>query len=177
MILSPRNVALYLCLPLVLFLCAFSSRIQTHTKSGYIFSFINFGKVGSSSMRAALFMRAQQHNWQNWSTVVIFRGVLGNFAWDTLICDPRSGHDCLQVPDGYVVQSNYGFCDQIRDGRMCRYFTIIREPVQRAISAWNYFCLQCHESGWVCHRSQCPRVNLTNFPYLALDQRWSTLLW
>ena len=38
--------------------------------------------------------------------------------------------------------------------RPCRYFTILREPISRLISAYNYFCLDCKDRHKFCATQQ-----------------------
>ena len=64
----------------------------------------------------------------------------------------------------------YGVCSMF--GRACRYFTILREPVTRMISAYNYFCLSCAERGKFCDdqrntsahfNARCPQMRFLEF--------------
>ena len=56
--------------------------------------------------------------------------------------------------------------------RPCHYFTILREPVARLVSAYNYFCLSCSEDGKFCHalprNTSAPHFNAVcpNMPFL-----------
>lgn len=150
-------------------------------------AWISFGKVGSSTMRVVFKRRAVEKGWQKW---VPGRGWVGRDFYispdDLLICHAkmRTGfafnsigqacHDatlcpnismaplCADAPDGYVVQTDFGYCDAIGStvGRPCRYFTILREPIARAISAYNYFCLACAEDGRQCVENEATRARL-----------------
>jgi len=68
---------------------------------------------------------------------------------------------CADVPLGYVVQAHYGFCERLRHhtGRSCRYMTLLRDPVERLLSDWNYYCLACQENNKECptHRQEAVR--------------------
>ena len=45
----------------------------------------------------------------------------------------------------------------------CRYITVLREPVSRLVSYWNYFCLGCYERARMCpHRDNATAQALLN---------------
>jgi len=68
------------------------------------------------------------------------------------IMHPGKRPPCASVPAGYVVQTDFGFCELMRTfaNRSCRYMTLLREPVSRMASDWNYFCVDCAEGGKRC---------------------------
>jgi hypothetical protein len=127
-------------------------------------AWISFGKVGSSTMRVVFKRRAVERGWQKFVPGRGFVGIGFHMSpGDLLICHAKSravrllnGTDvglsiaqrCSDAPDGYVVQTNYGYCDAVH--RPCRYVTILREPISRLVSAYNYFCLACSEGGSQC---------------------------
>jgi hypothetical protein len=50
------------------------------------------------------------------------------------------------------VQTTYGYCEALQASRPqdCNYVTMIRDPVVKMVSAWNYFCRSCQEGGRGC---------------------------
>ena len=55
--------------------------------------------------------------------------------------------ETCQHSDVVIGPALYGTCSLFR--RPCRYFTVIREPVDRLVSSYNYFCLSCKD-GKLC---------------------------
>lgn len=116
-----------------------------------VIGYVSFGKVGSSLLRKLMEARAKALGWEHYRR-----------EEDREIChsyNTEGTPDCADVPDGYVVQTQYGFCEALHNttGRECRYFTILREPVERLVSAWNYFCRACAEGGSFCVDDQKER--------------------
>jgi len=124
---------------------------------GPIFAFVAFDKVGSTSLRQILRTREKLHN---------HSGVLDDHAaWDTdredgiahPICDPivdQFKGGCQDV-DNYASVNigahdvrGFHFCERQR--RPCRYFTLLRHPIERLRSAHSYFCEGCKEGGRQC---------------------------
>ena len=63
---------------------------------------------------------------------------------------------CRHAPPNAVVHDNsYGYCEaQSEPGRPCHYFTAIREPLSRIVSAYVYMCLKCTDKN-----AHCPPAN------------------
>ena len=65
---------------------------------------------------------------------------------------------------------NFGLCSLTR--RPCRYFTVLREPVDRLVSSYNYFCSSCREQGKFCWQNvkaqqlwnaSCPSMSFLHY--------------
>jgi hypothetical protein len=136
-------------------------------------AWIAFGKVGSTSLRYWLMERAKRHGWPVWPK-------------PKCICDEplstveaiqqnRRALRCATLPSGYVVQTyRLGYCALLRashaGSRPCKYLTLLRDPLERALSAYQYYCKLCSEpsavtcpvQGWEMtrraeHNKQLPR--------------------
>ncbi|EOD28051.1 hypothetical protein EMIHUDRAFT_114385 [Emiliania huxleyi CCMP1516] len=174
-----RSVAALAALAALTALAALAARttlndqVQDPDPRGLV-AWISFGKVGSSTMRVLLKRRAVRHGWQDFVPGVGWVG--REFAMspnDNLICHAKGsrlaqGMDetsvaklapppCADAPDGYVVQTDYGYCEAVAP-RPCRYLTILREPISRVVSAYNYFCLSCEEGGMQCVKNESNRA-------------------
>jgi len=107
-------------------------------------------------MRELLKRRDLHHGWGNVGHAVP-PGTTCHSKWHVNRGDglmhPGKRPPCSSVPAGYVVQTDFGFCELMRKfaNRSCRYMTLLREPVSRIASDWNYFCVDCAEGG-----SKCP---------------------
>jgi len=122
-----------------------------------VFAWVRFDKVGSSTMRLVMNERIRWHGWDGFNSV--FNPVRGkgmchattmkrrNHA--SLLSQPCHSIPCADVPPGYVVQSSYSYCEHLLalTGRDCRYITVLREPIARLVSDWNYHCLGCRGTG------------------------------
>jgi len=102
-------------------------------------AYIAFGKAGSSTMRDML------------SIVQPFCHGLGGRTHKHII--NHSPPEICGKAKGGVVETKYGYCEALQAARpeqACNYMTVLREPVERVISEWNYFCLSCEEMGRSC---------------------------
>ena len=122
--------------------------------------YVQFAKVGSSSMREL--MRHWAGEYRDYSTMY-------------LDARPR-GHD-VPLTQVSAAQSKYGLCDVLwlqRPSKPCTYFTLLRHPVARLKSSYEYFCKGCREHERYCsHRLlmsrsglRCPNMSLIDFAYL-----------
>ena len=111
-------------------------------------AWIAFGKTGSTSLRYALWERARQKRWPTWpKPKCICHEELNEEEQPR-----RTALRCAALPSGYVVQTpRVGYCERLKQSRRasakrpCKYFTLLREPTARVISAWNYYCRSCAE--------------------------------
>ena len=110
--------------------------------------YLHQDKCGSSSLRAV--MREAQRLSNNGP------------PW---LCEMDRMHDltyanvskvCAQA-EVVLGPAGYGMCSFF--DRPCRYFTILREPVARMSSAYNYFCLSCAENGKLCKAARTTSAN------------------
>jgi hypothetical protein len=126
--------------------------------------FVDFDKTGSSTLRSVLAARGIAHGWRKpeGDTGVchaLHHGV-GHPSRYAEGLAPGGPPRCYGAHEGSVVQTEYGFCGLLTKytQRQCRYFTLLREPRSRLVSAWNYFCLQCHEGGRQCVKDKDVRT-------------------
>jgi len=80
------------------------------------------------------------------------------------VCYIKKTMRCENSPKHTViVGADFGFCEFASQKRSCRYFTTMRDPLDRIISSYNYFCLDCRENGKFCAKERdnlgwgCPR--------------------
>ena len=67
------------------------------------------------------------------------------------------------------MDEQFGFCSE-EHGRACEYIAVLREPISRMISSYNYFCVACME-GRHCpnedersiHGYTCPAMSLVDY--------------
>lgn len=124
-----------------------------------LISWIMFGKVGSSTMRTILQKRAHAMNFHmvKHKDTNMMNGHIrtGDLCFWGHEYHPEQIHSnplpCATQPEGAVVLSLYhGYCDMLDDSRPCKYMTLLREPIDRLISEYGYFCQSCAE-----HRLRC----------------------
>ena len=109
-------------------------------------AWISFAKVGSTTLRYHLRERALSRGWPSWPK-------------PQCICEENFRHNvlpnrlrCQALPDGYVLATPaYGYCEKLRR-RPCHYVTLLREPIARMHSAFNYYCRSCAEGA--CERER-----------------------
>eukprot|EP00931_Biecheleriopsis_adriatica_P047193 TRINITY_DN27179_c0_g2_i1.p1 TRINITY_DN27179_c0_g2~~TRINITY_DN27179_c0_g2_i1.p1 ORF type:complete len:298 (-),score=4.08 TRINITY_DN27179_c0_g2_i1:289-1122(-) len=69
------------------------------------------------------------------------------------------------------LQGGFGSCNStVLRGKRCAYTTVLREPVARMISSWEYWCLACKERDRFCGRKlgnasgvTCPHMSLVSW--------------
>mmetsp|Transcript_24392 Transcript_24392/g.70372 ORF Transcript_24392/g.70372 Transcript_24392/m.70372 type:complete len:328 (+) Transcript_24392:64-1047(+) len=131
-----------------------------------VVAWVNFGKTGSSSLAHVLAQRHKEHGWakDRFSVRGLCRAKREQLHWKT-----RKLPHCHKQPDGAVIATDFGYCDLLRSTRECRYMTVLREPIARMISSYNYFCLRCSEGGKACAKAQgpgavtCPKMSIVQF--------------
>jgi hypothetical protein len=77
-----------------------------------------------------------------------------------------------------LVQGSFGTCDVLskrwESSRPCAYFSVLREPIARLLSSYDYFCRNCREAGRYCENplvvgrggARCPAMSLLDFARL-----------
>ena len=122
--------------------------------------YVQLSKVGSTSMRSYL------------------NSALGSFDDFSFVHSNgahRSGHASLQ--EATLAQGKYGLCNLMWArglSRRCTYFTLLREPLARLKSSYDYFCKSCAEGSRYCKNPllagrsgvACPKMSLLDFAYL-----------
>ena len=134
-----------------------------------LYVFVHIDKTGSSSMRNTL-RSLQNHTAAN------------NPRTPHWLCDVRLALQSTGAAVGInscgpaaevVIGAAYGSCERLRVARPCRYFVVLREPVARVVSAYNYFCLRCSESAKFCAKNSgtnCPRESFWNWTRYAPNE-------
>mmetsp|Transcript_43149 Transcript_43149/g.142820 ORF Transcript_43149/g.142820 Transcript_43149/m.142820 type:complete len:392 (+) Transcript_43149:127-1302(+) len=137
---------------------AASNAVTATAPEAPIFAYAAFDKVGATTFRTILSARERLHN-------------------RSYLCDPwfaRHRGGCRDVPGEAVVNvgadRGFDFCE--RQGRPCRYFTLLRHPLERIRSAHAYFCVACSEHHRQCGghdvhqwggRLSCPNMSLAAY--------------
>jgi len=139
--------------------------------------YLMFSRAGSVDTREAILARSTAAGWRqrNSSTACLKEGGCNQEPCHALDGPPR----CNYQPAGAVVESNdYGYCEEMNENakdeaskRPCRYFTIMREPMERLISEYNYYCLDCEEAELFCRHQGggrmmpkiCPNVSIVEW--------------
>ena len=96
--------------------------------------YVHEGKTGSSTVRHVLQAAQSACSQDQWLCEL---SDSSNVTFET-----------CQHSDVVIGPALYGTCSLFR--RPCRYFTVMREPVDRLVSSYNYFCLSCKENGKFC---------------------------
>jgi hypothetical protein len=131
---------------------------------GGVLVFLQLGKVGSSTMRTHL--RSVLKGARNLPNA--------GHAHDLRIS--RGPSRLGRVP---VARGFFGLCSTVWEtspNLPCAYFTLLRHPVARIISAYAYFCRACSERGRRCKQDSfkhspflprvCPDLTITEFARL-----------
>ena len=59
-----------------------------------------------------------------------------------------------------VFGAGFGSCSALAPGSRCQYLTTLREPGNRTVSEYNYFCRGCQERGKLCNSvTGCPKTS------------------
>ena len=148
--------------------------------------FVHVGKTGSSTARNWLWTVATRCDKHAHLTKQVHHHVAQpNCSW---VCDlgqgKRAGQasraseqgkqsesrgldNSLCASKDVVTGDGYGSCARVQPAaRPCRYFTVLREPMNRLLSEWRYFCLGCAESGKFCGRdvtTRCPNMTIAEW--------------
>lgn len=132
--------------------------------NGVLF-YVAFDKAGSTTLRRKFAQREMHYNWPRYGPNMEPCHISHKGKSDA------SGN-CSSVPDGDIIVG-YGmrgpptFCESSH--RHCRYFTLLRHPVSRIRSAYNYFCVRCSEGGRQCSGSEdptrltCPNMTIIDY--------------
>ena len=134
-------------------------------RDGNLFVYIALEKSGSNTFTNALESRAHQHGWA--SHAVSLRGHKGPFINTTLCYQEHLPEGCcVRSPNGTVVHDvRHGLC-AYAGARTCRYLVLLREPIARAVSAYNFFCVACSQSNGHCdppHTPACPNISIAHY--------------
>ena len=110
--------------------------------------YVSFGKVGSTTMRHKL-------------DLGVYLKLLRWRKLHAASCDC----DAAALSRIDVVQGKLGTCEYF--GVACTYFTILREPVSRTLSGYNYWCLGGAEG---YHRRRHKGNHSTHCPNITLEE-------
>lgn len=125
-----------------------------------IVAWVSFGRVGSTMMRQVLSERAEKHGWQQHSGPQgLCHAKSLEFTHGQGVTRPALQQPpCADVEAGAVVQTDFGYCALLGLSRPCRYMTLLRDPIAMIISAYNWFCVNCHEGGIQCPNNETIRA-------------------
>ena len=132
--------------------------------------FVHEGKTGSSTMRTVLRELQRKNETDRWLCD------FGSTNWT--VSDVLAACNKADI----MIGGTHGLCTHFQ--RPCFYFTLMREPVARLISAYNYFCLTCSDNGNYCRpdltaglfRGACPRMQFLEWATIHANQytwHWS----
>ena len=131
---------------------------------GPLFVALQLDKSGSNTIYHAFSARAQAQGWP--ATSMCCEGELKHDPVCSVQKLESDGADCRFQPDGAVVlDSKFGFCEEVvNKSRPCKYIVLMRDPLDRLISAYNFFCVACHERGRQCGPGfGCPHLSLVEY--------------
>lgn len=111
---------------------------------GGVVAWVSFGRVGSTTMRKVLQHRAELKGFRKYD------GPDGLCHIKPINWSSTQEVQCGDVEPGYVVQTEYGFCQRLKGARPCRYMTLLRDPLNTIVSEYNWFCKACKEGGKQC---------------------------
>jgi hypothetical protein len=161
---------------------ALPSELLDELPQGKIFVYVAFDKTGSTTFRRILTQRENEHGWPTYEGEPCH---ISSF-------NKSDGLRCASVPgienDKHVTNKSYlniifplflsdgdviieynrpSYCNETT--RPCKYFTVLRDPIDRILSAYSYFCQGCAEGGRQCRGYQDPKhlicPNMTLFEY------------
>lgn len=143
--------------------CSLINRVQPGLGPLYVAVLID--KSGSNTLMEAFTFRARDRGWPKISACC-----QGTVKELTELCKiPLIGPDCRFSPDHAVVlDQRFGFCEEVVHGsRPCRYILLLRDPIDRLISSYNFFCVACQEDGRECRQAgldnpNCNQAGLDN---------------
>ena len=122
--------------------------------------YVHFSKTGSTSLRQALIKVSSSLSSSFVDVGFVYPGSSGK------IRSAIRGRSRVEQ----VVQGKFGACDSVPDRDSCVYFTLLREPVDRIISSYNFFCSKGAMQGRYWHNqflhwegSKCPGISLTDY--------------
>ncbi|KAJ8601161.1 hypothetical protein CTAYLR_008281 [Chrysophaeum taylorii] len=119
---------------------------------GPVHIFVGFDKAGSSSMQNVLHASLRRK----------FHSPKPDFQFDAALRP-------ILKDDVVYVSAMYNGADLVCDKlnrRPCDYFTLLRDPLDRLVSAYNYFCRDCEEEGRQCGGVEAP--NYLTCPNMTL---------
>ena len=101
------------------------------------------------------------------------------YSKDVYMNGAKNGGGCriTNTTQIYYTWGMYGEFDMsymLPAGRRLLFFTLLRDPMERLDSSYNYFCLDCAENGRQCHKARgengeivddidCPNMNLIEY--------------
>lgn len=124
-----------------------ADHVRTDPGEEPIYAWMSFGRVGSTMMRNIIATRAKQHGWtKDWG------GGQGLCKAKPLDYNSESPPPCGDTEDTAIVQTQWKFCERLAhvSARPCKYLTLLRDPIDRTVSQYNWFCRACSEDGIQC---------------------------
>ena len=130
--------------------------------------YVRLVKTGSSSMLSTL---------TGQSSACLIRPLVTG-------CNPahvrfKTMHNC--TGNAVLAPAEFGACRHAVGGNSrCRYFTLLREPLARRLSEYNYYCRGCAEFSMYCGRmanTSCPHLGFVEWvrrfdnPYTRMFMR------
>ena len=120
--------------------------------------FVHEGKTGSSTIRTVLREAQLSNRAARW---------LCKIENSNMTHGEDIMHECAWAD--VIIGAKFGECSLSK--RPCLYFTVLREPVDRLVSAYNYFCLDCREQEKYCNdvltkghfNATCPHMSFLEF--------------
>ena len=131
--------------------------------SGRLLVFLGFEKTGSNTLAKAFELRAQGR-----ASSRSRPSTPNDCDGQAYLCRQNLAQPgcCAREPNGSVVlDDHYGLCERYAATRECRYLTLLRSPLERAVSAYNYFCVACAQGNAHCTSgpNACPNVGISEY--------------
>jgi len=121
--------------------------------------FIHVGKCGSTTVRDLM------HRLQDETAQALRWPEAAPWLCELSVNGPEHHLDKTSCPHAEVaLNGDQGACDAL--GRPCRYLVILREPIERLISEYQYFCKECREGAKFCGaeaNTGCPKLSFLDW--------------
>jgi len=137
---------------------------HAHQQTDRTIAYVGFAKVASTSFRNMWLASPDVYSFYS----VYCRGSATNMSCSTFTKRLVNNTGFVHVIYSYLI---HGLCAHYKN---CKYVTLLRNPVERIISGWNYFCLNCLEAHKFCNESSQNHIRRDLYYYVMNSQPRNT---